>query len=110
MCIRDWPEPTEAVPGRPVSGSGEALRLIARDDGELIVRTLVPEVIHAGIAIHGHLEITTKLGARFSAKQVVITVEDPHHLSLIHISEPTRLLSISYAVFCLKKKKTNTKR
>eukprot|EP00658_Telonema_sp_P-2_P025841 TRINITY_DN20414_c0_g1_i2.p1 TRINITY_DN20414_c0_g1~~TRINITY_DN20414_c0_g1_i2.p1 ORF type:complete len:140 (+),score=23.76 TRINITY_DN20414_c0_g1_i2:208-627(+) len=29
------------------------------------------------------------------------------HLSLIHISEPTRLLSISYAVFCLKKKKKN---
>src|SRR5674536_90616 len=27
-------------------------------------------------------------------------------LSLIHISEPTRLLSISYAVFCLNKKKT----
>src|SRR5678816_4454310 len=26
-------------------------------------------------------------------------------LTLIHISEPTRLLSISYAVFCLKKKK-----
>ena len=25
-------------------------------------------------------------------------------LSLIHISEPTRLLSISYDVFCLKKK------
>src|SRR5678815_3094260 len=29
-------------------------------------------------------------------------------LSLIHISEPTRLLSISYAVFCLKKKKKYT--
>src|SRR5678815_3424315 len=29
----------------------------------------------------------------------------PWDLSLIHISEPTRLLSISYAVFCLKKKK-----
>src|SRR5674536_392128 len=27
-------------------------------------------------------------------------------LSLIHISEPTRLLSISYPVFCLQKKKT----
>jgi len=26
-------------------------------------------------------------------------------LSLIHISEPTRLRRISYAVFCLKKKK-----
>ena len=31
-------------------------------------------------------------------------------LSLIHISEPTRLLSISYAVFCLKKKQHRTKR
>ena len=27
------------------------------------------------------------------------------NLSLIHISEPTRLLSVSSAVFCLKKKK-----
>eukprot|EP00658_Telonema_sp_P-2_P036505 TRINITY_DN26392_c0_g1_i2.p1 TRINITY_DN26392_c0_g1~~TRINITY_DN26392_c0_g1_i2.p1 ORF type:complete len:442 (+),score=138.99 TRINITY_DN26392_c0_g1_i2:194-1519(+) len=31
--------------------------------------------------------------------------ENDIDLSLIHISEPTRLLSISYAVFCLKKKK-----
>src|SRR5450756_2726479 len=30
-------------------------------------------------------------------------------LSLIHISEPTRLGMISYAVFCLKKKKKITK-
>src|SRR5450759_5434859 len=29
-----------------------------------------------------------------------------YKLSLIHISEPTRLGMISYAVFCLKKKKT----
>ena len=33
------------------------------------------------------------------------TEHDVYILSLIHISEPTRLLSISYAVFCLKKKK-----
>src|SRR5450759_1887218 len=31
-------------------------------------------------------------------------------LSLIHISEPTRLGMISYAVFCLKKKKKNKKK
>ena len=31
-------------------------------------------------------------------------VEKVHKLSLIHISEPTRPLYISYAVFCLKKK------
>ena len=30
---------------------------------------------------------------------------DDETLSLIHISEPTRLGMISYAVFCLKKKK-----
>src|SRR5450756_2974782 len=30
------------------------------------------------------------------------------NLSLIHISEPTRLGMISYAVFCLKKKKKNS--
>src|SRR5678816_4922956 len=30
-------------------------------------------------------------------------------LSLIHISEPTRLRRISYAVFCLKKKKIELK-
>src|SRR5664279_6032922 len=29
------------------------------------------------------------------------------YLSLIHISEPTRRTPISYAVFCLKKKKNN---
>src|SRR5664279_4298491 len=31
---------------------------------------------------------------------------DKMRLSLIHISEPTRRTPISYAVFCLKKKKT----
>ena len=30
---------------------------------------------------------------------------DAYSLSLIHISEPTRRYAISYAVFCLKKKK-----
>src|SRR5665648_946577 len=32
-------------------------------------------------------------------------LHDAQDLSLIHISEPTRLGMISYAVFCLKKKK-----
>src|SRR5450756_2934254 len=33
----------------------------------------------------------------------------PRYLSLIHISEPTRLGMTSYAVFCLKKKKQQHK-
>src|SRR5665647_3791152 len=36
----------------------------------------------------------------------VLAPEEVHILSLIHISEPTRRTPISYAVFCLKKKKT----
>ncbi len=39
-------------------------------------------------------------------KQLLSEKEYLSYLSLIHISEPTRLLSISYAVFCLKKKTT----
>ena len=34
-----------------------------------------------------------------------VMVQMPTGLSLIHISEPTRQAEISYAVFCLKKKK-----
>ena len=41
-----------------------------------------------------------------SARQVYLS-DALLGLSLIHISEPTRLLSISYAVFCLKKKTKN---
>eukprot|EP00826_Nyctotherus_ovalis_P023770 TRINITY_DN18286_c0_g1_i1.p2 TRINITY_DN18286_c0_g1~~TRINITY_DN18286_c0_g1_i1.p2 ORF type:complete len:131 (+),score=29.03 TRINITY_DN18286_c0_g1_i1:220-612(+) len=40
---------------------------------------------------------------RFSG--FIRAIEADIHLSLIHISEPTRPLYISYAVFCLKKKK-----
>src|SRR5680860_1864449 len=36
-------------------------------------------------------------------------VREGGHLSLIHISEPTRRTPISYAVFCLKKKKKKKK-
>ena len=44
-----------------------------------------------------------------------LLVSSPHFLSmavwlsLIHISEPTRQAEISYAVFCLKKKKKKSK-
>eukprot|EP00658_Telonema_sp_P-2_P014936 TRINITY_DN15702_c0_g1_i1.p1 TRINITY_DN15702_c0_g1~~TRINITY_DN15702_c0_g1_i1.p1 ORF type:complete len:131 (+),score=7.06 TRINITY_DN15702_c0_g1_i1:350-742(+) len=44
------------------------------------------------------IRIITAFIATFVQCVIILT------LSLIHISEPTRLLSISYAVFCLKKK------
>src|SRR5678815_1434056 len=49
----------------------------------------------------------------FSLKEMWLspngTIRNILGLSLIHISEPTRLLSNSYAVFCLKKKKKKKK-
>jgi protein kinase-like protein len=57
--------------------SGTTERLIAHDDGELIIRALIPDTIRVGIPIAAHLEIKTKLGGQFSARQVVITIEDP---------------------------------
>ena len=48
--------------------------------------------------------IATSVGAQEIIKKSKVY----DNLSLIHISEPTRLLSISYAVFCLKKKKKRT--
>src|SRR5674536_274056 len=44
------------------------------------------------------------LASAFHAKATTGTIRAQLILSLIHISEPTRLLSNSYAVFCLKKK------
>ena len=41
----------------------------------------------------------------FLATKCGLDIYTNKYLSLIHISEPTRLLSNSYAVFCLKKKK-----
>jgi serine/threonine-protein kinase len=75
----DEPEPSETPAGQRVSASGEPLRLIVRDDGELIVRALVPEVVHEGAQVPTHLEIKTKLGSPLTAREVVVTVEDPHH-------------------------------
>src|SRR5678815_4521096 len=43
--------------------------------------------------------------ARDTDRDFIMTASQAkEYLSLIHISEPTRLLSSSYAVFCLKKK------
>src|SRR5665647_3752228 len=70
------------------------------------------EVNRSKVSIHnakaGYSYPTIRLPYSFSMlaglpTQIYQTV---HKLSLIHISEPTRRTPISYAVFCLKKKKT----
>src|SRR5678815_4209193 len=52
-----------------------------------------------------HMDLLPLIAAYFEQVGVKIEIQPMEYgLSLIHISEPTRLLSISYAVFCLKKK------
>eukprot|EP00658_Telonema_sp_P-2_P007689 TRINITY_DN12861_c0_g1_i4.p1 TRINITY_DN12861_c0_g1~~TRINITY_DN12861_c0_g1_i4.p1 ORF type:complete len:161 (-),score=30.21 TRINITY_DN12861_c0_g1_i4:15-497(-) len=53
---------------------------------------------------HNNVAVLSRPTASTKARKAVTSSSS---LSLIHISEPTRLLSISYAVFCLKKKKKN---
>src|SRR5450756_2760900 len=52
-----------------------------------------------GESLHSQYQISVLIDGKPKALNI------PAELSLIHISEPTRLGMISYAVFCLKKKK-----
>src|SRR5665648_1223210 len=62
-----------------------------------------------GIDSNRTLERLIKSPFAFTALLALAREYAPYQLSLIHISEPTRLGMISYAVFCLKKKKQKTK-
>eukprot|EP00831_Metopus_contortus_P025248 TRINITY_DN21805_c0_g1_i1.p2 TRINITY_DN21805_c0_g1~~TRINITY_DN21805_c0_g1_i1.p2 ORF type:complete len:131 (-),score=37.48 TRINITY_DN21805_c0_g1_i1:6-398(-) len=57
----------------------------------------------------GSIEEIVKMEAEIDIKDIITQENTNMTLSLIHISEPTRPLYISYAVFCLKKKKKNSK-
>src|SRR5450756_2115497 len=73
--------------------------------GQQVVREQLELVLHAALARGGipdHVLLSGPPGLGKTTLAMIIAVE---LLSLIHISEPTRLGMISYAVFCLKKKK-----
>eukprot|EP00658_Telonema_sp_P-2_P019538 TRINITY_DN17714_c0_g1_i1.p1 TRINITY_DN17714_c0_g1~~TRINITY_DN17714_c0_g1_i1.p1 ORF type:complete len:240 (-),score=74.19 TRINITY_DN17714_c0_g1_i1:59-778(-) len=89
--------------------------LALRDDSRPEVLALIEgALLRQSLSLRGHRHQNSDKNDR-----VAVLVEPRKHwlleavvrnameflLSLIHISEPTRLLSISYAVFCLKKKK-----
>jgi len=66
--------------------------------GDRRYESLIPEITRHEAVITVEEERVTKAVMDRSWDMIL-------HLSLIHISEPTRLGMISYAVFCLKKKK-----
>src|SRR5450756_2694338 len=88
---------------------GQGVKIAPQEDltelvrqGEPVTRRLVaPQTLPDGSVGLTMLKHCTAQHARRQRK----VIEGGAHLSLIHISEPTRLGMISYAVFCLKKKK-----
>src|SRR5678816_2190611 len=69
---------------------------------EEVLDNLEDALVSADVGVDTTIEIIKKIEERVARDKYLGTSE--LNLSLIHISEPTRLLSISYAVFCLKKK------
>ena len=62
-----------------------------------------------GLSNHWAWQVERERALAAAAGSARVDVLQYHHpylrLSLLHLSEPTRLRRISYAVFCLKKKK-----
>ena len=92
------------------SGVGAATAKLFAAEGATVVITARREAALKEVAD----EITAAGGEVYAVSTDISKPEDPEmlmqkvmdkYLSLIHISEPTRPLYISYAVFCLKKKK-----
>src|SRR5665254_22877 len=76
--------------------------MIRRPPRSTRVRSSAASDVYKRQALSAHLRHAAAHAARADAGPDAAAAT---RLSLIHISEPTRLLSISYAVFCLKKKK-----
>src|SRR5678816_4745735 len=104
MCIRD--SNNQIIVSNPPSIVQNQNHIHVQNQNQLQVNhTLVNAVlnpVHSYFNPLSHIlsnsEVEQGLENMFKLESLGI------ELSLIHISEPTRLLSISYAVFCLKKK------
>src|SRR5665254_5577 len=70
-----------------------------------VVNSISPQGISLIFAIDDKCDAAGLEWELVANPEIIATIGCDVDLSLIHISEPTRLLSISYAVFCLKKKK-----
>src|SRR5678815_4562530 len=91
---------------RPVSLSLKRPQMVV--DGAVVVVQVnsVCEPIHftmSGIVADANVRDLRDCFELCNAIECCAGILQGFQLSLIHISEPTRLLSISYAVFCLKK-------
>src|SRR5674536_389796 len=97
-----WFFPGLVIGALIILGGGKALHLTSTND--YCVSCHIHPMADASWKKSVHYE--TQSGYRVACVECHLPPKGKGYLlSLIHISEPTRLLSISYAVFCLKKKK-----
>ena len=76
------------------------------------INTRINRNIRLGLKVSGSLSKADRPHSSIDVYEYAYNTSRaiPLRLSLIHISEPTRLGMISYAVFCLKKKKKENKK
>src|SRR5678816_4503066 len=89
--------------GRDAAGKGGTIRAITERVSPRVFRVVALPV--PSDREKSQMYVQRYIAHAPAAGEIVIFDRSWYNLSLIHISEPTRLLSISYAVFCLKKKK-----
>src|SRR5678815_4808284 len=89
---------------KDMGGSGDVVGRTGREQLEQRIVELDEEIAMLRVQLNQptrHRMSDTRMSLTHKFE---IAGHEGYILSLIHISEPTRLLSISYAVFCLKKK------
>ena len=105
QCLEDgWEVSLLNRGSKPWTGRPVTQLTCDREDAAAMKQTLKGRTFDAVIDVSG-----------LNQKQIEICCESldcsvKHWLSLIHISEPTRQAEISYAVFCLKKKKRSNEK
>src|SRR5665213_4203819 len=105
---KGWVDQILIVDGKSKDGTAE----IAREMGYDVVIQQTPGIRGAYMDalphIKGDIILTFSPDGNSIPELIpvcVAKIKEGYDLSLIHISEPTRQAEISYAVFCLKKKK-----
>src|SRR5450756_3069727 len=113
---RSAPGPGGPIRSVPSSSTSHLLHIVTRSSS-WVIRLLIytaccvkclQEVQKMSIVVHTIHGRQYAYVSRREGKRMIQTYLGPMSLSLIHISEPTRLGMISYAVFCLKKKKNTS--
>src|SRR5680860_1756380 len=103
MCIRDRSQALGQICPRSPGQAGQYWACRG-----WYVHHAINYFIGGSVASHIHDDFGTQFTG-LSGECACVTRSLSIDLSLIHISEPTRRTPISYAVFCLKKKKKKQK-